>query len=128
VAHILLVEDELWLGELYERLFGKDHHVAWARDGYEAIDLIEAATPDVIVLDIMLPWSNGIQLLHELASYDDTHKIPVVLFSAALPNDIDDDILRAYGVVATLDKTTTKPQQVIKTINGVLRAHADISN
>jgi hypothetical protein len=65
-----------------------------------------------------------VQLLHELVSYDDTAKIPVVLFSAALPRDLDEETLRAYGVVAALDKTTVKPAQVVRTISGVLKVHA----
>lgn len=128
MAHILLVEDEPWLGELYAGILGKQHEVVWLQNGFQAITQIDEQKPDVIVLDILLPWVNGIQLLHELASYDDTVQIPVVLFSAALPNELDEQTLHAYGVVATLDKTTVKPAQVIKTINGVIKVHAKHSN
>lgn len=126
MARILLVEDEPWLGELYVQLFSDEHQVMWCRDGYDAMNAIEHQLPDVIVLDLMLPWVNGIQLLHELAGYGDTAGVPVVLFSAALPREVDSATLRAYGVVAALDKTTTKPREVIKTVNGVLRAHANL--
>jgi DNA-binding response OmpR family regulator len=126
MSKVLLIEDEPWLGELYAQLFGYEHDVTWLRDGYEAMDHIDQQRPDIIVLDILLPWANGIQLLHELVSYEDTAKIPVILFSAALPDDLGEDVLRAYGVVATLDKTTVKPRQVMETINGVLRSHADL--
>jgi CheY-like chemotaxis protein len=128
MARVLLVEDEPWLGELYVELLGKEHNVIWARDGFQAIARIDSQRPDVIVLDVLLPWVNGIQLLHELASYNDTALIPVVLFSAALPDALDEQTLRSYGVVATLDKTVVKPAQVIKTINGVIRVHAKHSN
>ncbi len=126
MSSILLIEDEPWFGELYQQLLGREHTVTWLRDGYQAMDHIEQQRPDIIVLDILLPWTNGVELLHELAGYNDTAKIPVVLFSAALPEGLDDDVLRAYGVVATLDKTAVKPRQVLATINGVLRVHADI--
>ncbi len=123
MARILLVEDEPWFGELYTRLLSREHQVQWCRDGYQAIMAVDSR-PDVIVLDILLPWSNGVQLLHELAGYEDTATIPIILFSAALP-DVSEDILRPYGVVAALDKTTVKPAQVLKTINGVIKIHAD---
>jgi DNA-binding response OmpR family regulator len=126
MSHVLLIEDEPWLGELYQQLLGREHNVTWLRDGYDAMDHIDQKRPDIIVLDILLPWASGIQLLHELVSYDDTAKIPVILFSAALPEDLDADVLRAYGVVATLDKTAVKPSQVLRTINGVLRVNADV--
>lgn len=126
MSHVLLIEDEPWLGELYQQLLEREHDVTWLRDGYDAMEHIDQKRPDIIVLDILLPWASGIQLLHELVSYGDTAKIPVVLFSAALPEDLDADVLRAYGVVATLDKTTAKPSKVLKTINGILRVNADI--
>lgn len=126
MARILLIEDEPWLGELYEQLLGREHDVLWKRDAYDAIDAIDQHRPDVIVLDLLLPWANGIQLLHELVSYQDTATIPVVLFSAALP-DLDPEVLRAYGVVATLDKTSVKPGQVIDTINGIVKTHVNAS-
>lgn len=126
MSQVLLIEDDPWLGELYAQLLGREHHVTWLRDAYDAMEHIDQQRPDVIVLDIMLPWANGVQLLHELASYGDTAAIPVVLFSAALPDDLDEQALRAYGVVAALDKTTVKPAQVLQTINGVLKTHADV--
>lgn len=119
MAKVLLIEDNPWLGELYEQLLGADHNVLWLRDAYDAMEAVDSFVPGVIVLDLLLPWSNGIQLLHELASYSDTSKIPVVLFSAALP-DVDPDILRAYGVAAAIDKTSAKPREVINTINNIV--------
>lgn len=126
MAHILLVEDEPWFGELYAQLLGHEHDVRWCLNGYQAIDAVDDGfRPDVIVLDVLLPWANGVQLLHELASYGDTAAIPIVLFSAALPDKMDAEVMRSYSVVAVLDKTTVKPAKVIKTINGVIKVHAD---
>lgn len=126
MSNILLIEDEPWLGELYAQLLGAEHDVTWLRDGYDAMVCIDQKQPDIIVLDVLLPWASGVQLLHELVSYDDTARIPVILFSAVLPDDLDAETLRAYGVVAALDKTTVKPAQVLKAINGVLKVHADL--
>jgi CheY-like chemotaxis protein len=126
MSRVLLIEDEPWLGELYVQLLGRDHQVTWLRDGYDAMESIDQQRPDIVVLDILLPWANGVQLLHELASYSDTATIPVVLFSAALPDDIDPRTLRAYGVVATLDKSAVRPAQVAQTINQALQDHANI--
>lgn len=128
MAKILLVEDEPWLGQLYRQLLGGTHEVVWLRDPYAVMDAIDASRPDVIVLDILLPGASGVQLLHELASYADTAQIPKVLFSSALPADLSDDALRAYGVVAALDKTTVKPKHVLQTINDIIITHANAQN
>lgn len=120
-AKILLVEDEPWLGELYQHLLG--HHkfkVTWCRDGYEAIDSIDSDRPNLIVLDLILPWANGIQLLHELASHADLEAIPVILYSNALPQNFRSDALQHYGVRTVIDKATSNPQKLITTIKKVL--------
>lgn len=127
-SKILLVEDEPWLGELYKRLL--EHHkfeVTWCRDGYEAIDCIDSSCPDLIVLDLILPWANGVQLLHELASHSDLEAIPVILYSNALSQNSNLDAMQHYGVMATLDKMSSSPQKLISMIKRVLK-DADHSN
>lgn len=123
MKNILLVEDELWLGELYQKLFVKaGFDVRWCRDGYDAIDLIDQKQPDLIVLDILLPWANGIQLLHELASNYDLASIPVIICSSALPKEITLENLRHYGVVKILDKTSIKPRQLLAAVKETTNA------
>ena len=128
MAQILLIENEPWLGELYRRLLGEQHEVTWLRDAYDAMASIDQRRPDIVVLDILLPWASGVQLLHELASYGDTAHIPKVIFSAALPANLTSEALRAYGVVAALDKTVVKPRHVVQTVNDILTAHANTQN
>ncbi len=124
MAQILLVEDEPWLGELYCKLLGHaGHTVNWCRDGYDAIDLIDAVRPQVIVLDLLLPWTNGLQLLHELASHADLGSIPVVLSSNVAMQNVEPIILRHYGVVATIDKAKTTPRQFMRVIQEALHAN-----
>lgn len=122
---ILLVEDELWLGELYQKLLVRSgYKVAWCQDGYEAIDSIDACQPKLIVLDLLLPWTNGVQLLHELASHSDIASIPVIIYSNALPSDVDHVTLQHYGVRAVLDKASITPKQLLATIRKVLQGNA----
>ena len=124
MANVVLIEDEPWLGELYrELLVQAGHRVQWCRDCYDGIELIDAEPPDAIILDLLLPWTNGIQLLHELASHADLAQIPVVLCTAAVPPHADTEVLAAYGVRAVLDKTAMQPQAVVTAIEGLL--HAD---
>ena len=123
MATVLLVEDEKWLGELYVALLQKAGHlVRWHQDAYEAMDAVDAQRPDVIVLDLLLPWANGIGLLHELASYGDLNTIPVIIYSNALPARISLQQLQPYGVRALLDKATSKPNELVATVERLLRA------
>lgn len=118
-THILIVEDEPWLGELYERLVETaGFSVTWERDGYAAMDQIDEHKPNLIVLDLLLPGANGVQLLHELASHADLESIPVIVWTNALTS-LTLPQLRVYGVREIVNKTV-KPQRFLAIVRKVL--------
>lgn len=126
MARVLLVEDEPWLGELYQTLLLRaGHDLRWCRDGYDAIDTVDTFQPELIVLDFLLPWGNGLQLLHELASHADLATTPVILCSNVLPHTVTAEVLRQYGVVAVIDKANTTPKKFISSVNRAF-AYADL--
>lgn len=81
--HILVVDDEIGaltlIGIMLER-GGFD--VQKARDAKSALNLLEEYTPDLIILDVMMPGMNGIDLCHALRQKDRTRKTPVLILSA----------------------------------------------
>ena len=115
-VQVLIVDDDEWLvDELSRRLEAAGCVLRIAGDGIAAIDSIDQQTPDVIILDIMLPGANGIGLLHELQSYSDTGKIPVIILSSSVES-VDTKQLRPYGVVDVIDKSTMKPGDIVTAI------------
>src|SRR5689334_22989639 len=105
MAHVLLVEDDIWIADCYQLWLTRDGHtVTHSRDAQEALDAADESIPEVIVLDLFLPFSNGIQLLHTLRSHADLATIPVILCSSALPEHMP--AMAAYGVRRVLDKAT----------------------
>ena len=64
---------------------------------------------DLIFLDILLTGPDGFTLLHELVSYENTAKIPVVLVTSL---DLATDDLSDYGVVKILNKATFTPADI----------------
>ncbi len=64
---VLVVEDEESLRLLYEEeLKGEGYEILTAGNGKEAIQQLEAGRPDLIILDILLPKMNGLQVLSEI--------------------------------------------------------------
>ncbi|HMR73253.1 MAG TPA: response regulator [Candidatus Saccharibacteria bacterium] len=121
--HVLLVEDDAWLAESYSRVLRKaNYSVAVARDGDEAIRQVETKNPDVLLVDVMLEGQTILGLLHELQSYDDTAKLPVVVCSALTGFDMSVERLHYYGVRAILNKATVTPEQLVLTIQEVVTA------
>lgn len=117
---ILVVEDDVWLGEYILRsLRGDGHKTHHVRHALEAMDIIDEYEPHAIVLDMLLPAATGLALLHEMQSYSDLSRIPVVLVSNLASEMIESD-LRPYGVHRLVDKTTMVPGDVAVAVRSVL--------
>jgi len=81
---VLVVDDEPMIREiLAEWLVEEGYRVQCAADGQEALDLVGAEIPDVIVTDIRMPRVHGIQLIERLRTAG--HVIPVVVISTWTP-------------------------------------------
>ena len=106
---IVIVEDNMWLGQSYARtLEASGYGAVTVQDAASAIDVIDEVEPDAILLDVLLAQTTGIALLHELQSHYDLASIPVVVISS-LAHDLSLEQLGAYGVHSILDKTTVTP-------------------
>jgi two-component system, OmpR family, KDP operon response regulator KdpE len=81
---ILLVDDEpAILKVLAIKLKISGYDVVCASNGEEALKLVRESSPDLALLDVILPGMDGLQLLHEIRSFS---KIPVIVFSARPEN------------------------------------------
>ena len=85
---ILIIEDDETFGEiLNEYLLMKGFEVAVATDGLSGIELHKAFSPDLVLLDIILPKMNGIEVSKTIRSKD---KITPILFMSGTENQEDD--------------------------------------
>jgi len=79
---VLIVEDEPALRLSYDRAFRPRYDLAFATNGAEALEALEQHRPDVAVLDMRLPDTDGIELLRRIrVSYPD---LPVIITTAYL--------------------------------------------
>ncbi|KAB2833404.1 MAG: response regulator [Candidatus Dadabacteria bacterium] len=80
---VLLIEDEESLRNLYNRILStKNYEVEAAADGEIALSLLKQFRPDVIVLDIVMPHYNGVEILKILKNDGELKSIPVVMLTA----------------------------------------------
>lgn len=117
---ILLIEDDVWLADLYQDVLSHADFVVHHADSAEAaLNLLDTHTAvDCIVLDIFLPSHNGIEFLHEFASYADISHIPVVVLSSVTEKELGMDAARwqQYGVTKYLYKPSTKPDVLLREV------------
>ena len=81
--HILCIEDEVDIQEIIAYNLKKAGYlVTLASDGVEGLKLAQTQTPDLILLDIMLPNLNGMQVCGRLKADAKTQAIPIIMLSA----------------------------------------------
>jgi two-component system alkaline phosphatase synthesis response regulator PhoP len=82
-AKVLICDDDLLLLELMEfRLQTKGYDVVRAVDGAEALSKAQEESPDIIVLDAMMPKSDGFEVLGRIKSDPRLADIPVIMLTA----------------------------------------------
>lgn len=121
---ILIVEDDLFIRELYERQLGiAGYQVATAADGPEGLAKVTQFQPHLLLLDIMLPQMNGLDLLKTLKAKDETKNIPVIL----LTNLGQDSVIKegfSLGADGYLIKSAYTPDQIIEEVKKFLSSRA----
>jgi DNA-binding response OmpR family regulator len=111
-------EDILTLVQL--RLARSGYEVVIARDGEEALRLAQERSPDLAVLDWMMPKATGIEVLRALRAGDATAEMPVVLLTARAS---EDDV--QAGMEAGADDYIQKPfspQELASRVQTILAA------
>jgi CheY-like chemotaxis protein len=79
---ILICEDEAPLRELIRAALGNGYRYVETADGREAIELARVLGPDLVVLDVMMPGTGGLEVLAALREGSGTGTIPVVVLTA----------------------------------------------
>ena len=117
---ILIVEDDNETRELMRRtLEGDGWDVAEARHGREALERIRERTPDVIILDLMMPVMSGFEFLGELRSVEAWRKIPVVVATAKDLTEEDRELLSS-AVEAILKKGAYTRDQLLEQVRDLV--------
>ena len=98
VPDVLIVEDEDVNRLLMARYLQPcNYHLRFAEDGQQALDMVAEKTPDIILLDIMLPEIMGLQVLHTLRQQHSMADLPIIMVTAV---DEDQRIVRALDLGA----------------------------
>lgn len=121
MASILYVEDEKNIARFVElELTHEDHQVTICHDGREGLETALTKNFDLILLDIMLPSLNGMEILRRIKKEKDT---PVIMLTAK--DDVSDKV---YGLDSGAEDYLTKPfaiEELLARIRRLLRTKED---
>ncbi|MEO0406473.1 MAG: response regulator [Cyanobacteria bacterium P01_A01_bin.135] len=82
-GNVLVVDDNETNCDLLKRQLGRQGYtVTAATSGQEALELVAATLPDLVLLDIVMPKMSGLEVLHRLKTHEDWQHIPVIVISA----------------------------------------------
>ena len=131
---ILVVDDDLDILELLRlNLEPEGYDVRTASDGKQAVETASLSPPDLILLDVMMPYKDGFQVIEDLKSIEETKTVPVILLTArgqtedkvqGLDAGADDYITKPFDLreVSARVKAVLGRTQPIKYINPLMRA------
>ena len=117
---ILIVEDDKFVSELYIHQFLKHGFLAKvAVDGEEALEFIKKDKYDVVLLDIMIPKYDGVEVLKRLKDDPDTKNIYVIILSNLGQDELIKQALQ-LGAKAYIIKSLYTPDQVVAEVRSIL--------
>ncbi len=117
---ILVVEDEeILLTALKEELGQGGYEVEGAVDGFEGLDRTKSFKPDLILLDLLMPKMDGMEMLQKLKADSATRDIPVVILTNLSDYEKISEAL-ALGAMDYLVKANYKLEDLLEKVKTVL--------
>ena len=117
---ILIIEDDPVMAHVCQRLLAKqEYSVAVACDGARGLELLTDFQPDLVLLDLMMPKTNGVEVLTRIRAQEALRNLPVIVFTnACIPAFIEQAI--HAGATRILDKSKFNPVALSELLRGLL--------
>lgn len=113
---ILLIEDDEIMVSLLEKKISSDgYEVSVARDGEEGLEKIKTFAPDLILLDMVMPKKDGLEVMETIQKDISAKNIPIIVISNS-GQPVDIERTKKLGAKDWLIKTEFDPKEVVETI------------
>jgi len=123
MAKILVVEDDPLMSRMYHKIFTfEGYEVDTAEDGQAGLDHARASKPTLILLDVMMPKLNGLEVLEKLKSDPETKTIPVIMLTN-LAGEQDAEAALAKGAIKYIIKSEHDPKEVADMVKEALAGY-----
>lgn len=123
MVKILVIEDDPLMSRMYQKIFSfENYSVEVAHNGEDGLDKARTTKPTLILLDIMMPKMNGLQVLEKLKADADTKGIPVIMLTN-LAGTHDAETALSKGAVKYIIKSEYEPKQVADMVKEILAGY-----
>ena len=125
MAKIVVVEDQQVLATVYRNKFiAEGYQVEVASDGEQGLDLINTSNPDLVILDVMLPKINGIEVLKKIRANPLFQALPILIFSNVAMTGMVEEAWNA-GATMVLSKSSHSPKQIVESVRTALKTASE---
>lgn len=121
---ILIVDDDDLVVRMYKKKFENEgYEVHTARDGEEGLQSVRSSVPDLMLLDVMMPRANGIEVLKKIKEDPHTRNIPVLILTNMGNSDAEVEKIIGLGASAYIVKANKKPSEIVSQVKEILRGN-----
>ena len=103
---------------MIRRIFEQDYIIIEAENGRKAVDLALRILPDIILMDIMMPESDGLTALSEMKLNEQTKAIPVIMLTG-VGYELNERLAKSMGAKGYMRKPI-KPQELLDAVSKLL--------
>ena len=120
MTKIAIIEDDAVISQMYRMKFEADgFEVQVASNGKRGAALVEAYSPDMILLDLQMPEMDGVEALRIIRNNDWGKNIPVIILTNLGEEESPKEI-RSLGIHSYIVKANLTPKQVVQRVKGAL--------
>jgi len=120
MTKIAIIEDDPVISQMYRMKFEADgFDVQLANDGERGVALVEAFTPDMILMDLQMPKMNGAEALAAIRKSEWGKTIPVIILTNLGEEEAPKEI-RGLGIHSYIVKADLTPRQVVQRVKEAL--------
>jgi CheY-like chemotaxis protein len=123
MSKIIIVEDDPLMSRMYQKIFTfQGYEVEMATDGEEGLEKIRTTRPTVVLMDIMMPKMNGLEVLEHLKNDPELKTIPVIILTN-LAGQQDAETALAKGAVKYIIKSEHEPKEIEEMVKEVISGY-----
>ena len=123
MAKVLIIEDDPLMSRMYQKIFTfEKYEVEVANDGEEGLAKVPLVKPTIILLDVMMPKLNGLQVLERLKADPNTKSIPVIMLTN-LAGQQDAETALSKGAVKYIVKSEHEPKEITDMVKEIIAGY-----
>jgi CheY-like chemotaxis protein len=123
MTKVLIIEDDPLMSRMYQKIFTfEKYEVEVAGNGEDGLAKVSTYNPTVILLDVMMPVMNGLQVLEKLKANPATASIPVIMLTN-LAGQQDAETALSKGAVKYIVKSEHKPKEIADMVDEIISGY-----